>query len=362
VSSPSPRDEGVAVQKGQSRIAQRFNAGLDAKRSRVPQGRLRPNPTRHPSAVPPGLVSQAGCFPALKRRAILAMSLRDKGTRPSAFPQWKEPNSSREPLRDFTSAVSSQGERAGVAAFTLVELLVVIAIIGLLATIGLPALKGFGKGTGMAGAQRQLLQDLGLARLSAINGRTTVYIVFVPTNILDRLLMPATPANTLRQLTNLLSGQYTAYALLTKRSAGDQPGQGSPRYISEWRRLPPGILFPPVKFDQAALNNDPSLAFYPVVYKTAFLTNALPFPTGKSPLWPLPYVAFNSKGQLVSGRDEMIPLAEGSIFFARNNQGMVLAPPDVVIKPPNNYTNRFIRVNWLTGRASVDEGTRPKFR
>src|SRR2546430_5908195 len=33
-------------------------------------------------------------------------------------------------------------------AFTLVELLVVIAIIGILATIGLPALKGFGKGTG----------------------------------------------------------------------------------------------------------------------------------------------------------------------------------------------------------------------
>src|SRR6266536_5926604 len=147
-------------------------------------------------------------------------------------------------------------ERA--AAFTLVELLVVIAIIGLLATIGLPALKGFGKGTGMAGAQRQLLQDLGLARLSAINGRTTVYMVFVPTNILDRLGMPSTGANTLRQLTNLISGQYTAYALLTKRSAGDQPGQESPRYISEWRRLPPGILIPPVKFDQTALNNDPS--------------------------------------------------------------------------------------------------------
>src|ERR1043166_6659902 len=74
------------------------------------------------------------------------------------------------------------------AAFTLVELLVVIAIIGLLATIGLPALKGFGKGTGMAGAQRQLLQDLGLARLSAINGRTTVYMVFVPTNVSNRIL------------------------------------------------------------------------------------------------------------------------------------------------------------------------------
>src|SRR5438477_2017380 len=129
------------------------------------------------------------------------------------------------PLEKRSSIRGATVSSGQVTAFTLIELLVVMAIIGLLAAIALPALKGFGKGTGMAGAQRQLLQDLGLARLSAINGRTTVYMVFVPTNILDRLLMPATPANTLRQLTNLLSGQYTAYALLTKRSAGDQPGQ-----------------------------------------------------------------------------------------------------------------------------------------
>ena len=67
------------VPKGPSRIAQRFNAGLDAKRSGVPKGRLRSNPPLHHSAVPSGLVCQAGCFPALKRRAILMMSLRDKG-------------------------------------------------------------------------------------------------------------------------------------------------------------------------------------------------------------------------------------------------------------------------------------------
>jgi hypothetical protein len=30
--------------------------------------------------VPSGLVYHAGCFPALKRRAILKLSLRDKGT------------------------------------------------------------------------------------------------------------------------------------------------------------------------------------------------------------------------------------------------------------------------------------------
>src|SRR5437667_12191814 len=97
------------------------------------------------------------------------------------------------------------------AAFTLIELLVVMAIIALLATIGLPALKGFGKGTGMAGAQRQMLQDLGLARLSAINGRTTVYVVFVPTNIFDSIAR-VTDTKTLQQLTNLITGQYAAYA------------------------------------------------------------------------------------------------------------------------------------------------------
>ena len=58
---------------------QRFNAGLDAKSSPVPQGRLRSNSTPYPSAVPSGLVCHAESVPALKRRAILKLSLRDKG-------------------------------------------------------------------------------------------------------------------------------------------------------------------------------------------------------------------------------------------------------------------------------------------
>ena len=79
-------DRCFAVPKGQARIAQRFNAGLDAKTSKVPKGRLRSNPTLHPSAVPSGLVCYSGYFPALKRRAILKLSLRDKGKRRMAFP------------------------------------------------------------------------------------------------------------------------------------------------------------------------------------------------------------------------------------------------------------------------------------
>ena len=52
------KDRCFAVPKGQARIAQRFNAGSDAKRSRVPQGRLRTNPIAHPSAVPRDLSSR----------------------------------------------------------------------------------------------------------------------------------------------------------------------------------------------------------------------------------------------------------------------------------------------------------------
>jgi len=138
-----------AVPKGQARLAQRFNAGFAAKGSRVPKGRLsertvgwatfrcgagrfgvrgqakrdpalahsrrgsgsakrrrrcalpahskgpasrlsfrivcNPDATPHPSAVPSGLGCLTGCFPALKRRAILNRSLRDKGTQRILF-------------------------------------------------------------------------------------------------------------------------------------------------------------------------------------------------------------------------------------------------------------------------------------
>ena len=270
------------------------------------------------------------------------------------------------PLQSRMRWDNAARRRLRAAAFTLIELLVVMAIIGILAAVGLPAIKGFAKGTGMAGAQRQLLQDLGLARLSAINGRTTVYVVFVPTNIFSQFA-GQTDVRILRQLTNLISGQYTAYAFLAKRTVGDQPGRENPYYLSEWKRLPQGILIPPNKFNLSNPNQlitDPSLISLPPDYRHAFSTNALPFPStsSNSPRSTLSCIAFNPQGQLVSGRDELIPLAEGSVFFAKNSQdGYVAAPPDVVMKPPDNYTNRFIRINWLTGRASVDEFTRPKF-
>jgi Tfp pilus assembly protein FimT len=59
---------------------------------------------------------------------------------------------------------------------------VVISILGILAALTMPALKNFAKSDATISASRQLLDDVGRARQLAISQRTTVYMVFVPTN------------------------------------------------------------------------------------------------------------------------------------------------------------------------------------
>src|SRR5882724_10691236 len=68
-------------------------------------------------------------------------------------------------------------------AFTLLELLVVIAIIGLLAALTAPVLNNF-KPNYSASATAQLMDAISRGRQLAISQRTTVYMVFVPTNFL----------------------------------------------------------------------------------------------------------------------------------------------------------------------------------
>ena len=243
------------------------------------------------------------------------------------------------------------------AAFTLIEMLVVISIIGILAAAGLPALKGFTKSDSVTAADRQLLDDLANARQLAIANHTDVYVLFMPpTNssfIVNNLgyAYPATDTSTLGVVTNLLTMQYTGYALYSARSVGDQPGQSSKQYLTPWRRLPAGMFIPVNKF------------ITPPTYTngvTSFDTNAFPFPVVNSntiahPI-PLPYIQFTYQGQLATHRDrynsaEVIPLARGSIMTNFD------ASADVLEIPPNNSVtlSNEVRIDWLTGRARVEQ-------
>jgi prepilin-type N-terminal cleavage/methylation domain-containing protein len=240
-------------------------------------------------------------------------------------------------------------------AFTLIELLVVIAIIGIMAAIGVPALKGLGGTNDIAAANRQLRDDLSYARLRAVNDRTTVYVVFVsPT-----LLTEAKSWNNAErlQVAKYANLQYTGYALFAERSLGDQPGPGTPHYLTEWKSLPEGTFIPTNKFDNVVLSRD-ARALMPLVNRPFFYDDKLkfPFPTVTGKRVKLPYIAFDYRGRLTKDEDVIIPISQGSIVYPQDAREPALRdsinPAEVIETPRNNYTNNaVIRIDWVTGRA-----------
>src|SRR3974390_3386264 len=139
----------------------------------------------------------------------------------------------------------------GSAAFTLLELLVVIAIIGLLAALTAPVLNNF-KPNYTASATPQLMDAHSRGRQLAISQRTTVYMVFVPTNFWGDPAFSALPLPERVKAFKLLDKQFIGYNFVSLRSMGDQPGQPTVHYLDSWRALPDGAFIFPVKF---LLNN-----------------------------------------------------------------------------------------------------------
>jgi len=281
--------------------------------------------------------------------------------------------------------------------FTLIELLTVIAIIGIIAAISVPVLKNFGKGNISVSASRQLLDDIGRARQLAMSQRTTVYMVFIPTNFWQTVsgypdpngpLFPtglgSLNSNQRTALTNLLGMQLTGYTYMAYGALGDQPGQHQWHFLAPWQSLPAGVYIPMWKFYNPTppyyfadpANNNVNFNIYPFS-----VTNTFPFPTDDSTSsvasfgMMLPYIAFNYQGQLANYSGQLLPSANQDQDFTGGGidipivQGNLLppinpstrafnvGPPEVNEMPPGNDTNisyNVVHIDPLTGRPTLE--------
>lgn len=237
-------------------------------------------------------------------------------------------------------------------AFTLIEMLVVLGIIALIAALALPQMRTT-EAVAVDAAAHQFMEDLSLARQKALAQRSTVAVVFLTEALNDNAQVNPALANAEEnaEIKRLQAGVYTHYALYAFRRLGEQPGQASRNYLTEWKALPEKTFF--------SFTN---------IYSVSNLASAqFPFPYAASPNLPvLPYIAFDADGKLiqiqsqVTGRGTPLnisvtnSIARGAVFYARDPQGAV-STVEFLETPPGNGLNTLIVVDSLTGRAKREE-------
>jgi prepilin-type N-terminal cleavage/methylation domain-containing protein len=276
------------------------------------------------------------------------------------------------------SGCQSGGVR-GLQAFTLLELLTVIAIIGILAAVALPTIRTFKPNIGAA-ASSQLLGDVDRARQLAITHRTTVYMIFVPTNFFNDPVYgnPNWTSTDFLRASNLFDKQLMAYTFVSLHSLGDQPGSNTVTYLGPWRSVPQGAFIPLQKFklqnnfvlgNQAysITNRDGA----PYLVWGFSRTNNIPFPAentrpdANGHYVTVPYLAFNYLGQLASPFDtrdprglDYIPISQGASTVPRDpvTKVAVKSLPQVNELPIGNTTNTYnlVAIESLTGRAHIE--------
>ena len=138
----------------------------------------------------------------------------------------------------------------------------------------------------------------------------------------------------------IVGGQLTTYALFSPRIVGEQPGQNTPHYITDWRNLPNGIFIPAGQFRQAGI-------FHNVLGSPQSATIPADDSPG-SPAMNLPYIAFDEQGRLM-GRSTNIVLSvlEGSIMHPQDTNGIYLVPPAVPYSPDAIETSEPIQLNGI---------------
>jgi hypothetical protein len=199
---------------------------------------------------------------------------------------------------------------------------------------------------------------------------TTVYMIFVPTNFWGNLGTNQYSVAT----TNLLDKQLTGYTFASYGQVGDQPGRHAWYYLAPWQSLPDGVFIAAQKFlpptsPPLPINIPQWQSDYNRQPISAFTNLSVPFPTETAPLIPMPCIAFDYMGRLVSEidaygnfHDAYIPLARGSVSYAidpatRTPQLTVVTANAITEIPPGNSTNisyNVVHVDALTGRAVLE--------